>query len=108
MKRVFAALKEKASWLKRLVFFTLTAETAGKSTHFRLNSSTGDEIDCIFQVDPIDIEKNLEALDCYVTFRETIEKTGIKDSVREKEIVFEIFRENYDPPLSDLFERIGT
>ena len=108
VKRVFAALKEKASWLKRLVFFTLTAETAGKSTHFRLNSSTGDEIDCIFQVDPIDIEKNLEALDCYVTFRETIEKTGIKDSVREKEIVFEIFRENYDPPLSDLFERIGT
>jgi LmbE family N-acetylglucosaminyl deacetylase len=106
VKRVFVELKEKASWLKRLAFHTLTAETAEKSPHFRLNSSTGDEIDCIFQVDPRDIEKNLEALDCYVTFRETIEKTGIKDFVREKDIVFEIFRENYDPPLSDLFERI--
>jgi LmbE family N-acetylglucosaminyl deacetylase len=106
VKRVFVALKERASWLKRLAFFTLMAETAEKSPHFRLNRSTEDEIDCIFQVDPIDIEKNLEALDCYVTFQETIEKTRIKDSVREKEIVFEIFRENYDPPLSDLFERI--
>jgi LmbE family N-acetylglucosaminyl deacetylase len=106
VKRVFAALKEKASWLKRLAFSTLTAETAEKSPHFRLNSSTEDEIDCVFQVDPIDIEKNLEALDCYETFQETIEKTGIKDFVREKEIVFEIFREHYDPPLSDLFERI--
>lgn len=106
VKRVFVELKEKALWLKRLAFHTLTAGTAEKSPHFRLNSSTEDEIDCVFQVDPIDIEKNLEALDCYVTFRETIEKSGIKDFTREKEIVFEIFREKYDPPLSDLFERI--
>ncbi len=106
VKRVFVELKERFPWLKRLAFHTITAETAEKSSHFRLNSSTENEIDCVFQVDPIDIEKNLEALDCYVTFQETIEKTGIKDFTREKEIVFEIFRENYDPPLSDLFERI--
>jgi LmbE family N-acetylglucosaminyl deacetylase len=106
VKRVFVELKENASWLKRLAFHTLTAETAEKSPHFRLNSSTEDEIDCVFQVDLIDIEKNLEALDCYVTFQETIEKTGIKDFTREKEIVFEIFQENHDPPLSDLFESL--
>jgi hypothetical protein len=99
-------LKEKVSWQKRLAFHTITTEMAQQSPHFRLNSSIEDEIDCVFQVDPIDIEKNLEALDCYVTFRETIEKSGIKDFTREKEISFEIFRENYDPPLSDLFERI--
>ncbi len=107
VKRVFVELKEKAPWLKRLAFLTLTTETAEKSPHFRLNSSTGDDIDCVIQVDPMDIEKNLEALDCYVTFRETIEKSGIKDFAREKEVVFEIFRENYDPPLPDLFERIS-
>ncbi|MGD2091608.1 MAG: PIG-L family deacetylase [Candidatus Aminicenantes bacterium] len=104
VKRVFVELKEKVLWLKRLAFHTITAETAEKSPHFRLNSSTENEIDCVFRVDPIDIEKNLESLDCYVTFQETIEKSGIKDLVREKEIVFEMFRENYDPPLSDLFE----
>jgi LmbE family N-acetylglucosaminyl deacetylase len=106
VKRAYVQLKEKVSWLKRLAFHTITTEMAQQSPHFRLNSSTEDEIDCVFQVDPIDIEKNLEALDCYVTFRETIEKSGIKDFTQEKEISFEIFRENYDPPLSDLFERI--
>jgi LmbE family N-acetylglucosaminyl deacetylase len=107
VKRVFVELKEKAPWLKRLAFTTLTEETAEKSPYFSLNSSTGEEIDCVFRVDPIDIEKNLEALECYVTFRETIDKSGIKNFVRENEIVFEVFQENYDPPLSDLFESIS-
>jgi len=107
VKRVFVQLKEKHNWLKRLAFQTTTEEIAGQSPHFRLSSSTAEEIDCVFQVDPIDIAKNLAALDCYETFQETIEKSGIKEFVKLKEIPFEIYREKYDPPLTDLFEKIG-
>ncbi|NIM16508.1 MAG: PIG-L family deacetylase [Candidatus Aminicenantes bacterium] len=106
VKRVFIQLKEKYPWLKRLAFQTVTEEIAQQSPHFRLNSSTEEEIDCVFQVDAIDIEKNLDALDCYGTFQETIEKSGIKEFVKIKEIPFEIYQENYDPPLTDLFAGI--
>ena len=106
VKRVFVELQGKTPWLKRLAFHTVTAELAEKSPHFRLSSSSAEEIDCVFQVDPVDIEKNLEALDCYVTFQETIEKSGVKDLVRTTDIAFELYRENYDPPLVDLFAGI--
>ncbi len=46
-----------------------------------------------------------EALDCYTTFLETIEKTDIKNQIGHR-VVFEIFREGHDPPLPDLFEGI--
>jgi len=105
VKRVFVKMKEKNRWLKRLAFFTITTEEARKSPHFHLNGSTPEEIDCLFKVDPIDIESNQKALDCYVTFQEIIEKTGIRNFLH-KEVSFEIFQENYDPPLTDLFERI--
>lgn len=106
VKRVFIQLKERYPWLKRLAFQTVTEEIARQSPHFRLNSSTEEEIDCVFPVDAMDIKKNLEALDCYGTFQETIEKSGIKDLVKIKEIAFEIYRENHAPPLTDLFAGI--
>ncbi len=105
VKRAFVQMKEKTSWLKRLAFFTITTEEAKKSSHFHLNGSTPEEIDCVFKVDPIDIETNQKALDCYVTFQETIEKTGIRNFLHE-DVPFEIFQENSDPSLTDLFERI--
>ena len=105
VKRAFVQMKEKTSWLKRLAFYTITTEEAKKSSHFHLNGSTSEEIDCVFKVDPIDIENNQKALDCYVTFQETIEKTGIRNFLHE-DVPFEIFQENYDPSLTDLFEKI--
>jgi LmbE family N-acetylglucosaminyl deacetylase len=104
VKRAFVNLKDKVPWLKRLALVTITQETAQKSTHFSLSHSTPEEIDCICRVEPIDIKKNLEALDCYVTFQKTIEISGIKEFVQTKEVVFEIYGENHTPPLTDLFE----
>lgn len=103
VKRVYAVLRERCSYLKRLAFFTITEEQAKASSHFHLSGSAPDEIDCVFQVDDIDIENAHKALDCYITFQETIEKTGIKDHIGNR-AVFEIFREKHDPPLGDLFE----
>jgi LmbE family N-acetylglucosaminyl deacetylase len=104
VKRAFVEIKIQTPGLDRLAFFTVSKETADKSPHFRLNHSTPEEIDCIFNVEPEDIDKNIQALDCYETFRETIDKSGIKDLVNTNRIVFEIFRENHQPPLTDLFD----
>ncbi len=105
VKSSFVKMKEKIKELKRLAFITLTKELAEKSKHFRLNYSTESEIDCIEEVEDIDIQKNLEALDCYKTFLETIEKSGVKEMIQKK-VVFEFFDENYDPPTNSLFADI--
>ena len=101
VKRVFVELKERVTYLKRLAFVTITAEGAKQSQYFHLSGSRPDEIDCIVEVDDHDIERCHQALDCYVTFQETIEKTGIKNYIH-KQSVFEVFQENFDPPLADL------
>jgi LmbE family N-acetylglucosaminyl deacetylase len=105
VKRVYVELKEKQDFLKRLAFQTLTEDQAAKSTLFKLSSSTADEIDCLIETDEVDIRNGLKALDCYVTFQETIDKSGIRNSVTLP-AVFEIFQENHDPALKDLFEKL--
>jgi LmbE family N-acetylglucosaminyl deacetylase len=105
VKRSFVKLKETSPWLKRLAFHTITETEAEKSTHFKLNPSKQEEIDCILAVTPEDVEKNLSALDCYKTFQETIEVSGIKNFVTGS-IYFEFYREDFNPPVDDLFANL--
>ena len=65
-------------------------------------SSTPEEIDCVVTVEDEDLRRCFQALDCYVTFQETIEKSGIKDKLTTR-AAFEIFQEDHDPSLDDLF-----
>ncbi|MCP5051142.1 MAG: PIG-L family deacetylase, partial [bacterium] len=102
VKRVFLEIKEKEPWLKRLAFHTVTEAEAEQSTHFKLNPSKEEEIDCILEVDPIDVERNLEALDCYITFQDTIKNSGIREAVLGP-MYFEFFGESLEPPVGDLF-----
>jgi LmbE family N-acetylglucosaminyl deacetylase len=103
VKRQYVEMAEKAAYLKRLALFTIPQEQAEKSAHFHLSGSTEDEIDCVFEVDEVDVQNNIKALDCYVTFQETIEKSGIKDHIGNR-VTFEIYGESHNPPLRDLFE----
>jgi len=105
VKRVFVDMKDKVSYLKRLALFTITEEAAKKQTHFKISGSADEEIDVIAEVDDVDMQNAMKALDCYVTFKETIDASNIKDQI-SKQVVFEIFREKHDPKLKDLFERI--
>ena len=105
VKRVYVEMNENLLYPKRLVFVTITEEDAQRSEYFHLNGSKYEEIDCIVEVDDIDIQRIHKALDCYVTFQDTIEKTGIKDFIG-KNAVFEIFQEQHEPPLRDLFEKL--
>ncbi len=103
VKRVYVELRETRDYLKRLAFLTITAEEAkSKSAIFPLSGSTPAEIDCVVEVDKADVEKGRRALDCYVTFQETIEKSGIRDFLGGA-IPYEFFQESYDPPVDDLF-----
>jgi len=106
VKRAFVELRERVSYLKRLAFYTITEEQAKQGTHFHLSGSEPEEIDCVFEVDDIDVENVRHALDCYVTYQETIEKTGIKRRI-SLQARFESFQEEHNPPLADLSEGLS-
>jgi hypothetical protein len=57
-------------------------------------------------VDEVDVEKQQQALDGCVTYRETIEKAGARRNL-PREAVFEVYQEANDPPTESLFEELG-
>ena len=105
VKRVYVEIKENSGYLKRLAFYTLTEEKAKEQKMFHLSGSTADEIDCVIEISDEDIEINKKALDCYVTFIDTIIKSDIKNQL-DKNAHFEIFQENHEPKLKDLFDKL--
>lgn len=103
VKRVWVALQDhEAVYLKRLAFFTLTEEQAemGSRMH-RLFGSSEAETDCLMTVDEQDMDAFRRALDCYVTYREMIEKTNVRESL-DRIAAFEFFGESFDPPVENL------
>jgi LmbE family N-acetylglucosaminyl deacetylase len=108
IKRVFCELRQELPRLRRLAMPTLTAAEAerGSSGPFRLHYSNETEIDALVGVTASDVEKNRDALRCYRTYQEMIAKTGVIES-RGLIWTFEIFDEEHDPPLGDLFESLS-
>ena len=105
VKRVYMDMKQSVEYLKRLAFTTITRKSAEKVSYFKLSHSTEEEIDCIVAVENVDIKANKKALDCYVTFQDTINAVGIKDMI-QYESHFELFMEEHNPPLNDLFAKL--
>lgn len=105
VKRVYVEMKENSPYLKRLAFFTISKDMASSPGIFQLSCSTEEEIDCICNVDEVDIENCMKALDCYVTFKETIEASGIRNKINDK-VYFEIYQEEFKDKLNDIFEKI--
>jgi LmbE family N-acetylglucosaminyl deacetylase len=105
VKNVFVEMKDNASYLKRLALFTVNEETANEQKHFKINFSKDDEIDCIIETSPEDVQKGVRALECYETYKETIKDTNIAEFLN-KNAVFEIYLEKHDPKLKDLFEKL--
>jgi LmbE family N-acetylglucosaminyl deacetylase len=90
-------------WLQRLAFFTVVSAPTQFPWH--VNVSARDEIDCALQVTDADMERFHKALDCYVTYAEVIAETKIHD-VFDREVHFELFREDHKPPFEDLCEAL--
>jgi LmbE family N-acetylglucosaminyl deacetylase len=102
VKRAYVEAKERVPTVQRLAFYTITEAEAAQSPHFHLSGSASAEIDCIIDVTAEEIGRTQRALDCYVTYQDQIERSGIRDMIGER-VVFEIYQEDHDPPLSDLF-----
>jgi len=101
-------LRERVDSLKRLAFWTIRAEeAAGASELFHLTGSKAEDIDVVVTVDEIDVENQRRALDCHVTYAETIERAGTRRNI-SREAVFEIYQEAYDPPLGSLSAELPT
>jgi len=90
----------------RLAFVTLSEEQASQASQMhRLSGSTAEEIDCLVTVEDEDMRAFQRALDCYVTYRETIERTGVRGSL-DRTVAFEFYQEKCSPPVTDLCEGI--
>ena len=101
VKRAWVEARESLG-LRRLAFHTVGRETAEASAHFPLSHSKPEEIDVVVPVAARDLETCRRALDCYATFQETIERSGIKRLLPDR-VPFELYGESFDPPLDDLF-----
>ncbi|WP_205720066.1 PIG-L family deacetylase [Fodinibius halophilus] len=105
VKSVYCDLKrEGAPYPRRLAFFTRFSEdeSGGK---FNLSSSKLKEIDCWVEASKEDYQKFEDALDCYETYQEVIEESNVKEEVGYR-ISFEIFQEDFDPPLEVLDDQL--
>ncbi len=102
VKRAFVELKSTGEgYLKRLAFYTMPERKGKRSISF----SKEEEIDCIVKCGEAEMEKVMQALDCYASYRDRIEKTGVK-KYKSNEVYFEFFQESFAPPLSDLNARL--
>jgi LmbE family N-acetylglucosaminyl deacetylase len=106
VKRLYCEMRDNGhDYLKRLAFFTHYREEEVES-EFNLSSSKIEEIDCWVRVDEEDMRKFHQALDCYETYQQTIEASGVKDSVSDR-VPFEFFQEDFDPPVEHLTDQLA-
>jgi hypothetical protein len=61
----------------------------------------------VLQVTNADMERFHKALDCSATYADVIAKTKIH-GVFDREVHFELFREDQKPPFEDLYEGLRT
>ncbi len=106
VKRVFCEMNEMYGYPKRLCLLTVDKETSELQGHFKLSHSADHEIGCKVETDEQDIKTALKALDCYETYTDTINASGIRDIVR-RAVCFEVFNEKHDKVLTDIFESIN-
>lgn len=105
VKRVFCQMKLDGSLFpKRLAFFTRMGEVSNEGK-FRLEASAGEEIKFIQKCTEEDMQKFRDALDCYESYQQVIEDSGVKNEV-SNEVPFEIFGEDIDGRLGSIVEGI--
>ncbi len=96
--------REGKTYPKRLALYTHFSEDQGEGK-FNLTSSKQEDIDCWVDASDDDYQKFLDALDCYETYQQVIEESNVKEEVGLR-VPFEIFQEDFDPPLSDLGDKL--
>ena len=104
VKRVFLQLKDEGEkYLRRLAFITLPNQVIEpmQSGTFLMKQSENNLIDCEVPVTEKGREAFKQALSCYESYRQTIEKSGVLQMIGDR-VYFEIYGEDHTPPLTDL------
>ena len=105
VKSVYCDMKREGYYYpKRLAFYTHFSDTEGEGK-FNLTSSKQEDIDCWVEANEDDYDKFLTALDCYETYQQVIEDSNVKEEVGYR-VPFEIFQEDFDPPLDDVTDQL--
>lgn len=108
VKRVFLELKDSGnSYPVRLAFNTIIDKgfSPWDGDAFILRQSPPQLIDCVIKLDD-EMKKAMQnALSCYKTYNSTIEESGVVEKIGD-EMLFEIYNENFDPPLSKLTDKL--
>lgn len=100
IKRLFLTMQDEGyAYPRRLAFFSIAQDQIGEKS--RLKPSAENLIDCEVPLSEDEHAKMGEALDCYKTYQDVINRTGVKEKFKEK-VVFEIFGEDFKPPLNSL------
>lgn len=106
VKRAYCELKREGyHYPRRLAFFTHYSEEEVESS-FDLTSSKREEIDCWVETDEEDMQKFEAALDCYETYQQVVEESGVRDAVSGK-VAFEFFQERMEPEATHLTQGLG-
>lgn len=101
VKRVFCELRRNgAPYARRLAMFTVPDDVE-RPEHLRATPRS--DIDCIVPVGSDDLQRGREALRAYKTYREVVEAHRPMDTVQGG-VCFELFQEDHEPPLKDVFE----
>jgi LmbE family N-acetylglucosaminyl deacetylase len=109
VKRAFLELRDQQpNYLKRLAYFTMP--DSGEPSFLpngwpRLKLSEVALIDTITPLKEENIEAMKNALLCYDTYQEMVEKTGVIEKIGNK-VHFEIENEDFNPPLQQLTQSI--
>lgn len=102
VKNAFIEMKEKG-FCKRLALYTVNEDQSKNAGSIKLNFSKEEDIDCEIETGEYEKQKFIEALDCYVSYKEVIEDSNIKEIFGDK-VCFEFFQEDFKPPVGDIFE----
>jgi LmbE family N-acetylglucosaminyl deacetylase len=111
VKRVFTQLKEAgAEFLKRLAFVTLP--DSGEPTWTadgwpRLKLTEEALIDCVVNLTAEDVEAMKNSLGCYASYKDVIEESGVIEKIGGQ-VYFEIYNEDFSPPLGDLTDELHS
>ena len=107
VKRVFCQRRREGKHFpRRMALFTRMGDVDLKGS-FRLEASAAEEIDCILQCTQEDMDAFNRALDCYKTYQEVIDKSGVRNVVDEY-VPFEFFQESFDPPVGSVTENLPS
>lgn len=106
VKRVAAQFRaDGVAYPRRLAFFTLPAPSPDADRPDHLQHSPSTLIDAVIPIEERDLERGRTALYCYETYRPVIDEHRPLDEATQG-IALEIWGEEYDPPLTDLLDRL--